>query len=104
VSIDAAIEDALRETERYKSKIDRLLKLAEIKSRRLNGGSLTWDDVVAAQRITCYGSIAHCCKYTKECPNFFAACDALGLDPKEVSEFKEKAIAEFIAKRLNGKF
>jgi len=102
VSVDAAVEDALREAERCKSKIDLLLRLAEIKSRRLNGGSLTWDDVVAAQRVTCYGSIAHCCKYTKECPNFFAACDALGLDPKEVSEFKEKVIAEFLEKRLLG--
>jgi predicted metal-binding transcription factor (methanogenesis marker protein 9) len=98
--VDAAIEEAVRSAELYKAKIDRLLRLAEIKSKRLNGERLSWSDVVEAQKVTCFGSIAHCCKYTKECPNFFAACDALGLDPKEVSEFKEKVIVEFLEKRL----
>lgn len=92
------VEEKIRDVEVTKRKLDLLIELKKIKDKRLKGEKLTNDDIRQAQRITCFG-LAHCCKYTKQCPWFLSCCDILGLEPKEVSEYKEKIMYEFLRKK-----
>jgi len=96
------VERKITEAEASKRKLDQLVELQKVKNKRLKGEKLTNDEVYQAQRITCYENIAYCCKYTKQCPWFLACCDTLGLDPKEVSEYKEKIMNSYLEGRFFG--
>ncbi len=94
------IENKIRDVEQAKKKLDKLMELQKLKMKRLNGEKLSDDEIHKVMGVTCFGNIAHCCKYTRECPWFFSVCDVLGLDPEEVSQFKEKAIRKFLEEKL----
>lgn len=109
------VEKAIRDLSRYlesikqeekekirhlEEKLESLKKLKEIKDKRVNGGQLSWDDVKMAQEITCWGNLAYCCSPRKGCPYSFAVMDALGLNPKKFSKFKEKAVNKYICEKL----
>ena len=89
-------EERIRHLE---EKLKGLEKLKEIKEKRLNG-DLSWSDIEEAQKVTCWGNLAYCCSPKKGCPYSFAVMDALGLNPKEFSKFKEKAVNEYIREKL----
>jgi len=90
-------EERIRHLE---EKLKGLERLKEIKEKRLNGEPLSWSDVEEAQKVTCWGNLAYCCSPKKGCPYSFAVMDALGLNPKEFSKFKEDAVNEYIREKL----
>ena len=94
------VEEEITSAEIAKQKLDQLIELVKIKNKRLGGKKLTNDEVHKAMEITCFNNIAHCCKYTKQCPWFLSVCDTLGLNPKEVSEYKEKIMDEYLKRTL----
>jgi len=94
------VEAREAEAESSRERLRLLESLREIKEKRLRGEKLTEDDIRKAMEVTCFKSIAHCCKYTKGCPWFFSACDALGLDPKEVSLWKEEMVWRWLREVL----
>jgi len=94
------VEAKEAEVQDSKERLQLLKVLQAIKEKRLRGEKLTEDDIRKAMEVTCFNSIAHCCKYTKGCPWFFSACDALGLNPKEVSLWKEETTWKWLKETL----
>jgi len=72
----------------YEEQIRKFEKLKEIIEKRKKG-ELTMDDIIEAQKVTCYGNIGFCCDPNyKKCPYFLSACEALGIDPYDFAKFK----------------
>lgn len=98
--LEKLIKGHRRELEHTKDKLNKLIEVQKIKNKRLRGERLTEEDIRLVMSITCFGSIAHCCKYTKGCPYFLSVCEVLGLDPKEVSKYKERMIDRYLEKNV----
>jgi predicted metal-binding transcription factor (methanogenesis marker protein 9) len=97
--LDKAIKEQKKELESCNDMLQKLLKVKELENKRLREGKLSIDDVVEIMKINCWGSIAHCCSFEKGCPLFLASCEALGIDPKEFSIWKEVQTIEYLMER-----
>ena len=95
------IEKQLDAVDEAKKKLDLLIRMKEIKDKRLRGEKLTWEEVREVMDILCWESLAGCCSPVKECPWHLAACDVLGIDPAEFWETKDNVADDFL--RLNVK-
>jgi len=98
--IDKIRENEEKRIKHYKDKLDQLIRLREIKAKRIKTGKLSPIDVMLAQEVTCYGSLGFCCGPEKKCPYSFAVMDALGIDPEDFADYKRAVTYEYISSKI----
>lgn len=96
--VKAMVQNAIGQAEVHQEKLGLLIRLKQLKEKRLAGQKLTVDEVKEVLKILCWKDLAGCCAPEKECPWHFAACDVLGVDPAKLYEAKTKIVLEFLIK------
>jgi hypothetical protein len=94
--VKATVENSIGQAEVHKEKLDLLIRLKQLKEKRLAGQKLTADEVKEVLKILCWKDLAGCCAPEKECPWHLAVCEVLGIDPAKLYEAKRKIVEDFI--------
>jgi len=96
--VRAMVENAIGQAEVHKEKLDLLIKLKQLKEKRLAGQTLTPDEVGEIMKLLCWKDLAGCCSPARECPWQFAVCEALGIDPTVLYDAKRKIVEDCLVK------
>jgi hypothetical protein len=94
--VRAMVENAIGQAEVHKEKLDLLIRLKQLKEKRLAGQTLTPDEVGEVMKLLCWKDLAGCCSPVKECPWHLAVCEVLGIDPAKLYEAKRKIVKTFL--------
>lgn len=94
--VKAMVQNAIGQAEAHQEKLGLLIRLKQLKEKRLAGQKLTVDEVKEVLKIVCWKDLAGCCAPEKQCPWSMSACEALGVDPNEVYDVKRQSIQKFL--------
>jgi hypothetical protein len=94
--VKAMVENTIGQAEAHQEKLALLIRVKQLKEKRLSGQKLTAEEVNEVLKIVCWKNLAGCCAPEKECPWQMAACEAVGVDPVKLYEAKTEIVKRFL--------